>query len=80
MNPERNRGGMTVNALMQLGLFTSIGIPVVLLALLSWLSTSLDHFTLDDCCTYLCSCYPLERYGHQLCHTWSYSRSFAAID
>jgi methyl-accepting chemotaxis protein len=46
MNPERNNGGMTVNALMQLGLFTSIGIPVVLLALLSWLSTSLDHFTL----------------------------------
>src|SRR5450432_3813488 len=46
MNPERNRGGMTVNALMQLGLFTSIGIPVILLALLSWLSTSLDHFTL----------------------------------
>ncbi len=46
MNPERNRGGMTVNALMQLGLFTSIGIPVVLLALLSWLSTSLDHFSL----------------------------------
>ncbi|MBV9615099.1 MAG: HAMP domain-containing protein [Ktedonobacteraceae bacterium] len=46
MNPERNRGGMTVNALMQLELFTSIGIPVVLLALLSWLSTSLDHFSL----------------------------------
>jgi len=46
MNPERNRGGMTVNALMQLGLFTSIGIPVILLALLSWLSTSLDHFSL----------------------------------
>ena len=46
MNPERNSGGMTVNALMQLGLFTSIGIPVILLALLSWLSTSLDHFTL----------------------------------
>ncbi len=46
MNPERNRGGMTVNALMQMGLFTSIGIPVILLALLSWLSTSLDHFSL----------------------------------
>ena len=46
MNPERNRGGMTVNALMNLEFYTSIGIPVVLLALLSWLSTSFDHFSL----------------------------------
>src|SRR5436309_2291697 len=34
MNPDRNRGGMTVNALMQIGLFLSAAIPVVIIAFL----------------------------------------------
>ncbi len=34
MNPDRNRGGMTVNALMQIGLFLSAAIPVVMIAFL----------------------------------------------
>ncbi|HEV2659151.1 MAG TPA: methyl-accepting chemotaxis protein [Ktedonobacteraceae bacterium] len=46
MNPERNRGGMTVNALMQWGLVASTAIPVLSLALLGVASLSLDHSTL----------------------------------
>ncbi|MDQ6645415.1 MAG: methyl-accepting chemotaxis protein [Chloroflexota bacterium] len=34
MNPDRSRGGMTVNALMQWGLFLSAAIPVVMIAFL----------------------------------------------
>jgi|GEM_PF-4670295 len=34
MNPDRNRGGMTVNTLMQWGLFLSAAIPVVMIAFL----------------------------------------------
>ena len=34
MNPDRNRGGMTVNALMQIGLFLSAAIPVAIIAFL----------------------------------------------
>src|SRR5579859_5153180 len=34
MNPDRNRGGMTVNALMQIGLFLSAAIPVIIIAFL----------------------------------------------
>src|SRR5437667_4630984 len=34
MNPDRNRGGMTVNALMQIGLFLSSAIPVFIIAFL----------------------------------------------
>src|SRR5439155_8118483 len=34
MNPDRYRGGMTVNALMQIGLFLSAAIPVVIIAFL----------------------------------------------
>ena len=34
MNPDRNRDGMTVNALMQIGLFLSAAIPVVIIAFL----------------------------------------------
>src|SRR5579872_3819388 len=34
MNPDRNRGGMTVNALMQVGLVVSATIPVILIAIL----------------------------------------------
>jgi methyl-accepting chemotaxis protein len=46
MNPERNRGGMTVNALMQWGLVASTAIPVVLLAAVGVASLFLDHSTL----------------------------------
>ncbi len=46
MNPERNRGGMTVTALMTWGLVASTAIPVVALALLGFASLSLDHSTL----------------------------------
>ncbi|MDQ2886122.1 MAG: methyl-accepting chemotaxis protein [Chloroflexota bacterium] len=46
MNPERNRGGMTVNALMQWGLVASTAIPVISLALLGFASLYLDHSTL----------------------------------
>jgi len=34
MNPDRNRGGMTVNVLMQIGLVVSAAIPVVIIAIL----------------------------------------------
>lgn len=34
MNPDRNRGGMTVNGLMQRGLFLSAAIPVIMIAFL----------------------------------------------
>ena len=34
MNPDRNRGGLTVNALMQIGLFLSAAIPVIIIAFL----------------------------------------------
>src|SRR5438270_2625522 len=34
MNPDRNRGAMTVNGLMQLGLFLSAAIPVIMIAFL----------------------------------------------
>jgi methyl-accepting chemotaxis protein len=46
MNPDRNKGGMTVDALMQTGLVVSIAIPVVAFALLGFTSLSLDHTTL----------------------------------
>ncbi len=46
MNPERTRGGMTINALMQWGLLASVAIPVISLALLGFASLSLDHSTL----------------------------------
>jgi methyl-accepting chemotaxis protein len=38
MNPDRNRDGMTVNALMQIGLFLSAAIPVVIIAFLGFAS------------------------------------------
>src|SRR5438270_9984161 len=34
MNPDRNRGAMTINGLMQLGLFLSAAIPVIMIAFL----------------------------------------------
>ncbi len=36
MNPDRNKSGMTVNALMITSLVASTGIPVVLFALLGF--------------------------------------------
>ena len=36
MNPNQNRGGMTINALMQIGLFTSAVFPLILFAVLGW--------------------------------------------
>jgi len=36
MNPDRNRSGMTVNSLMQMGLVASAAIPVVLIAILGY--------------------------------------------
>jgi methyl-accepting chemotaxis protein len=46
MNPDRNTGGMTVDALMQTGLIVSTAIPVLAFALLGFASLSLDHTTL----------------------------------
>ncbi len=45
MNPDQNRSGMTVNALLQLGLLTSTVVPVLLFAILGLASFSLDHIT-----------------------------------
>jgi twitching motility protein PilJ len=45
MNPDQNRSGMTVNALLQLGLLTSTAVPVLLFAILGLASFSLDHIT-----------------------------------
>ncbi len=45
MNPDQNRNGMTVNALLQLGLLTSTAVPVLLFAILGLASFSLDHIT-----------------------------------
>jgi|GEM_PF-367330 len=36
MNPDRNRSGWTINALMQVGMYASAAIPVVFIALLGW--------------------------------------------
>ena len=36
MNPDQNRGGMTINALMQVGLFASAIIPIIAIAVLGW--------------------------------------------
>ena len=45
MNPDQNRNGMTVNALLQLGLLTSTAVPVLLFAILGLASFSLDRIT-----------------------------------
>jgi methyl-accepting chemotaxis protein len=39
MNPDRNRGGMTVNALMQTGMFISIAVAVICIAALGFVSS-----------------------------------------
>ncbi|GAC1422320.1 MAG: hypothetical protein NVS4B1_00600 [Ktedonobacteraceae bacterium] len=41
MNPDRNKGGMTVNALMLTGITASTGIPVLLFALLGFVYVTL---------------------------------------
>ncbi|MBV9230936.1 MAG: HAMP domain-containing protein [Chloroflexi bacterium] len=47
MNPEQNRSGMTVNALMQTGLILSTAIPVLFFAILGFVaSLALDRITL----------------------------------
>lgn len=46
MNPDRNRGGMTVNALMQMGLIASTAIPVIAIALLGIAFSQLGNMTL----------------------------------
>ena len=45
MNPDQNRSGMSVNALLQLQLLTTTAVPVLLLAILGIASFSLDHTT-----------------------------------
>jgi len=40
MNPDRNQGGMTVNALLLTGMAASVGIPVLLFALLGIMSVT----------------------------------------
>lgn len=42
MNPDRNKGGMTVNALMLTGITASVGIPVLLFALLGFVYVTLN--------------------------------------
>ena len=39
MNPDRNRGGMTVNALMQTGMFLSTAVAVIVVAALGFISS-----------------------------------------
>src|SRR5438128_11280707 len=39
MNPDRNSGGMTMNALMSIGLISSVAIPLILIALLGYLAS-----------------------------------------
>jgi twitching motility protein PilJ len=39
MNPDRNSDGMTINALMQIGLVSSVAIPVVLIAILGYFAS-----------------------------------------
>ncbi len=46
MNPERNKTGMTVNALLQTGMYVSAIIPVVLIALLGFIAN--QHIQIDS--------------------------------
>ena len=39
MNPDRNSDGMTINALMQIGLVSSVAIPVILIAILGYFAS-----------------------------------------
>src|SRR5579884_2004949 len=46
MNPDHNRGGMTVNALMQMELIVSAALPAIVIVLLGFVSSQLDKTTL----------------------------------
>jgi methyl-accepting chemotaxis protein len=46
MNPDHNRGGMTVNALMQMELIVSAALPAIAIVLLGFASSQLDKTTL----------------------------------
>src|SRR6266700_2160641 len=46
MNPERNKTGMTVNALLQTGMYVSAIIPVVLIAILGFIAN--QHIQIDS--------------------------------
>ena len=48
MNPDRNRGGMTVNALMQVGLVAISDIPVVLIAILGVFASQRLYYDSGD--------------------------------
>src|SRR5712691_5038192 len=39
MNPDRNSDGMTINALMQIGLVSSVAIPVIFIAILGYFAS-----------------------------------------
>src|SRR5947209_7042765 len=39
MNPDRNNDGMTINALMQIGLVSSVAIPVIFIAILGYFAS-----------------------------------------
>src|SRR6266566_5263122 len=39
MNPERKSDGMTINGLMQIGLVSSVAIPVILIAILGYFAS-----------------------------------------
>ncbi|HEY4037028.1 MAG TPA: methyl-accepting chemotaxis protein [Ktedonobacteraceae bacterium] len=43
MNPDTNKSSMTVNALMQWGVAISIAVPIILFALLAFISLNADH-------------------------------------
>ena len=45
MNSDRNKGGMTVDALMQMGLVASTAIPVLAFAALGFLFIAMDRTT-----------------------------------
>ncbi len=46
MNPERNKTGMTVNALLQTGMYVSAIIPVILIAILGFIAN--QHIQIDS--------------------------------
>src|SRR5947209_8622715 len=46
MNPDHNRGAMTVNALMQMELIVSAALPAIVIVLLGFVSSQLDKTTL----------------------------------
>src|SRR2546428_12238191 len=46
MNPDHNRGGMTVNALMQVESIVSAALPAIAIVLLGFVSPQIDKTTL----------------------------------